>query len=322
MIHLLKCGLAAAAALLITSVTLTVQAQVRHKVVVGENAAIALFWPDFIAARKGFYAREGLDTQTVFSGGSAPSVQQLIGGSLDVVFVSCAVPIFAINKGAEIAIIGETLGKWPYTMMAANDIKSAADLKGRKVILATSKDPTTIFWRRWLTAKGVRPTDVDEVFDGATPNRYAALVNKAVSAALLTQPLDFRARIDGYAPLVDFAADDKDYAFVCIAARRQWLKENPDRARALMRAVAAAIDWWYDSRNKDEAIRILMDATRVEEALARQTYDYFAKVQPWSRQAKVSQQGMRNLVDLLITTGDLPAETKAEKFVDAAYATE
>lgn len=295
-------------------------AQPRHKVTVGENAAIALFWPDFIAARKGFYAREGLDAQTVFSGGSAPSVQQLIGGSLDVVFVSCAVPMFAIDKGADIAIIGETIGKWPYTMMAAADVKSAADMKGRKVILATPKDPTTVFWRRWLTAQGVRPTDVDEVFDGATPNRYAALANRAVSAALVTQPFDFRARADGYAALIDFAADDKDIAFVCIAARRPWLKENPDRARAVMRAVAASIDWWYDPRNRDEAVRILMEATRQEESLARQTYDYFAKVQPWSRRAKVSPQGMRNLVELLIGTGDLPAETKAEKFLDAGYA--
>lgn len=294
-------------------------AQARTKVTVGENAAIALFWPDFIAARKGFYAREGLDVETIFSGGSAQSVQQLVGGALDVVFVSCAVPMFAIDKGAELAIIGQTLGKWPYVMMAGKDVKRAADVRGRKVILATPKDPTTIFWRRWLQKNAVKPAEVDEVFDGATPNRYASLANGAVAVALLTQPFDFRARDDGYVALTDFAEDDKDFAFVCVAARRAWLAENPERARGVLRAIASAIAWLYDPANKEEAIRILVEATKQTPALARQTYDYFAKVKPFTPGGRVTAASVSNLVELLKETGDLPASATAERFVDMKY---
>lgn len=293
--------------------------QGRQRVMVGENAPIALFWPDFIAQKKGFYAREGLEAETVFSGGSAASIQQLVGGSLDVVFASCAVPIYAIDKSAPITIIAETMAKWPYSIMVAREVTRAADMKGRKLMLAGPNDPTTIFWRRWLASQGVKPAEVDELFDAATPNRYAALANKAVAGALVTQPFDLRARVEGYSALVDFSAGNKDYSFVCVAVRKNWLSENPGRAKAFMRAIVASIAWWYEPGNRDEAVRILADTSKQDIVLARQTYDYFIKVQPFNRDAAISLSAMRNLVELLIETKGLPPGRTANDFVDPAY---
>ena len=94
---------------------------------VGNVAPTALFWPDFIAAKQGFYAREGLAVETIFVGSVSAAVQQTIGGSIDVAFTTAETAIRAIDRGGDVTILGETVKKWPYSFMAAKDIKNGAD---------------------------------------------------------------------------------------------------------------------------------------------------------------------------------------------------
>jgi NitT/TauT family transport system substrate-binding protein len=281
-------------------------AQRKTAVTIGQVAPIALFWPDFIAQQKGFYTAEGLDADSIFVGSVAAAAQQTIAGSIDVSFTTAEVAIRAASKGGDIVIIGETVYKWPYSFMAAKDIKKPEDLKGKKVILSTPKQDLTILWEQWLRDNAMAPADVDQVFDGATPNRYAALAKGAVQVAVLSQPFDFRAISEGYTQLFDTSFMKKNYSFVIIAARGKWVNDYPDAARAVVRAVGNAIDWWYDPRNKEEAITILQKVSKQDRALIEQTYNYYHdRVQPYSRGAALGTEGFKNLLDTLATMKDV-----------------
>ena len=82
-------------------------------------------------------------------------------------------------------MIGSLVVKYPYSIMTAPDIAKVADLKGKRVILPFEKDLLTVVWNRWVTEQGMRPTDIEQVYAGATPNRLAALSSGSVQAALL-----------------------------------------------------------------------------------------------------------------------------------------
>ena len=181
-------------------------------------------------------------------------MQQLVAGSFDVASSTFDTAIRAIANGGNAVMIGGVVTKYPYSIMTAPDVTSAADMKGKRIILPFPKDLLTIVWNRWLTEKGMRPDDVEQIYAGATPNRLAALVSGAVQAALLTQPFDFRAAAHGYRKLIDIGAFGKEYGFLTVLARPQWLRDNPDTARGYLRALAAAVDWLYDPANRDEAI--------------------------------------------------------------------
>ena len=56
-------------------------------------------------------------------------------------------------------------------------------MKGKRVILALPKSALTVYWNRALEQAGLKVSDVEQVYDGATPNRYAALVSGTVQAA-------------------------------------------------------------------------------------------------------------------------------------------
>jgi ABC-type nitrate/sulfonate/bicarbonate transport system substrate-binding protein len=284
----------------------TGHAQQKIKIKVGQIAPIALFWPDFIAQKKGFYADEGLDVDSNFVGSVAAAVQQTIAGSIDVAFTTAETAIRAADKGGDVIILGETVAKWPYSFMAAKDIKKPQDLKGKTVILSTPKQDIVILWNQWLRDSGMKPGDVDQVFDGATPNRYAALVNGAVQAAAVSQPFDFRAISEGYTQLFDTSFMKKNYSFVVIVARRKWTRDNPKAAHAFVSAIGKAIAWWDDPKNKEEAIDILQQVSKQDRALITQTYNYYHdKVHPYPKGATLQADGFKNLLDTLVETGEI-----------------
>src|SRR4029077_8825905 len=174
------------------------EAQALKKVGDGQVSKTAPNWSNFIAADKGFFRREGIELETVYVGNVANTVQQLVAGSFDVASSTFDTAVRAIANGGNAVMIGGVVTKYPYSIMAVSNVATAADMKGKKIILPFPKDLLTIVWNRWLTEKGVKPEDVEQTYTGATPNRLAALVSGAVHAALLTQPFDFRAEAQGY----------------------------------------------------------------------------------------------------------------------------
>jgi NitT/TauT family transport system substrate-binding protein len=277
-------------------------------------------WPSFIAVENGLFRREGLELETTYVGNVANTVQQLVAGSFDVASSTFDTAIRAIGNGGNAVMIGGMVTKYPYSIMAAPGIAAAADMKGKKIILPFPKDLLTIVWNRWLTEKGIRPEGVEQVYAGATPNRLAALVSGAVQAALLTQPFDFRAAAQGYGKLVDIGAYGKEYGFLTVLARPQWLRDNPDTARGYVRALAAAVDWLYEPSHRDEAIEILARSTKIEPAVATQTYDYYImQLQPFSRKLAVPDEIIRGTVKTLIELGDIKPDAATAKYVDLSY---
>jgi ABC-type nitrate/sulfonate/bicarbonate transport system substrate-binding protein len=105
-----------------------------------------------------------------------------------------------------------------------------------------------------------------------------------------------------------------------VLARPQWLRDNPDTARGYLRALAAAVDWLYEPANRDEAIAILARETKLEPAIATQTYDYYiGELQPFSRKLAVPDQIIASTVKTLIELGDIKPDAATTKYVDLTY---
>jgi ABC-type nitrate/sulfonate/bicarbonate transport system substrate-binding protein len=295
-------------------------AQALRKISEGQVSKTAPNWPNFIAAEKGFLRRESLELETVYVGNVANTVQQLVAGSFDVASSTFDTAIRAIANGGNAVLVGGVVTKYPYSIMSTKDVTAAADMKGKRIILPFAKDLLTVVWNRWLTEKGVNPQDVEQVYTGATPNRFAALAGGSVQAALLTQPFDFRASADGYRKLVDIGAYGKEYGFLTVLARPQWLRDNPEAARAYLRAMSDAVDWLYDPTNRAEAIAILARNTNLAPEIAKETYDYYiGELKPFSRKLTIPDEIVRTTVKTLIELGDIKPDAAAKKYTDLSY---
>jgi NitT/TauT family transport system substrate-binding protein len=288
------------------------------KIAVGDVAPIAASWPHFVAAEKGFYRSAGVAPEVTFVGNVANTVQQLVGGSFDFAFSTFDTAVRAIAKGGGTVMVGATVIKYPYSVMTAPSIATVADLKGKRIELPFKKDFLTVIWNRWVTEQGVDPATIDQVYDGATPNRFAALTTGTVQAAVLGQPFDFKAADQGDKKLLDIGAYAKGYGFIVILSRPEWLAAHRDAARAYLGALARAVDWIYAPANREEAIAILARGTKLDPDVAARTYDYYVKdLRPFSRNLAIPDSVVTTTVDTLVALGDIERPNKS--LMDLSY---
>jgi ABC-type nitrate/sulfonate/bicarbonate transport system substrate-binding protein len=144
------------------------QAQTVKKVSDGQVSKTAPNWAHFIASDKGFFRREGVEPEVFYVGNVANTVQQLVAGSFDVASSTFDTAIRAVANGGNVVLVGGMVTKYPYSIMASKDVTSAADMKGKRIILPFAKDLLTTVWNRWLTEQGMKPEDVEQLYTGAT----------------------------------------------------------------------------------------------------------------------------------------------------------
>jgi len=300
---------------------LALEAAAQTKLIVGQVSRTATNWPAFVAEAEGYMKAEGLTIDTIYVGNVALIAQQVVGGSLHIGNTTFETAVQAIEAGAPMSIIGSTTIKYPYTLMSAANVKSAADIRGKKVILPVPKSDMDNFITDWLAKNGLKPGDIDRVYDGSSTNRYAALKTGAVAAAVLTSPLEFSAEAEGYYKLIDFGSYVQGYGFIAIIARKDWLAKNEKAARGYLRAVSKATDWLYDPANKQKAMELLAKESKQPMDVVEKTYKYFIRdLHPFSRGLDIPNPDIDNVIAALRANGFVKsANATRDKFIDLRY---
>jgi NitT/TauT family transport system substrate-binding protein len=280
------------------------------------GSASANLWPVFIGLDKGFFAAENIKIDLVYVPASAAAIQQLAAGSLNMTISTGLVdPIRAIDQGAAIAIVRFEVQAPPYVMMAKPNVKSLNGLKGKVISVGGAKDITRVYAERMLAPHGLKPGDYDFVYAGATTARAQALLSGAVDAAILLPPSNFQIGSAGYNDLgltIDYAPE---LAFSGTVVNRAWAGRNEPTTRRVLAAQNKSIEYLYDDRNRDEAIRILVAASGLKIEDVDKSYDFFRKNNFFDRSGKISQSKMNALLDALVSLGDLRARGDIERFL-------
>ena len=158
------------------------------------GTASATHWPIYAGLKQGYYDEADIKLDMIFTPSSGALVQQLAAGSLDAALSTGIIdPIYAIDKGAPIAIVRLEVQSPPYALIAKPTIKSLKELKGKTIMIDGPKGITKIYVERMLAKNGVKPTDFDALFAGATAARFAALQSGAIDATVLLPPFNFYA---------------------------------------------------------------------------------------------------------------------------------
>ena len=280
------------------------------------GSANANLWPTLIAAKKGFYAAEGLNVDIVHVQSSAALVQQLAAGSLDLSMSSGMVDIIrAIDKGAPLALIRFEAQAPPYALVAKPAIKDMQGLKGKTISIGGPKDITRIFLERMLQPSGVKPGEYDLVFAGATQARAAALLGGAVDAAIVVPPFNFQAQSAGFNQLgltIDTAAD---LPFSGTVANRGWAASRRDVLQKLLNAQQKSIAWFYDQANKAEAVAILGQQSSIKPADIEKSYDFYREGRYFDDSGRISKRKLGNLLDVMHNLGDLADAKTLDRFM-------
>jgi len=273
-------------------------------------------WPIHIGLKKGYYAAENLGLDLIFIQSSNGLLQQLAAGSLNAALSAGLVdPIYAIDKGAPISIVRLEMQLAPYAMNAKRQYKNIEELKGKTIMVDGPKGITKIYAERMLGPHGIKPSDVDYVFVGATAARFQALNSGAIDATLLLPPFSFSADAAGFSNLGLVADYAKDLPFTAAVVNKSWAAKNPDVMRRLLAVHNKSVAWFLDPKNRQEAIDIMIQASKLKPDVIAKTYDFLHSRPFIDGTGRVSKTKMSALLNALKGLGDLGGSTDVARFV-------
>ncbi|MFG1479138.1 ABC transporter substrate-binding protein [Xanthobacter sp. V4C-4] len=240
----------------------------------GYISSTAYYWDVFAAIELGFAKEAGLDITATRIDSASQAIQTLVTGAVDIVSVPAELVIAAAEKGGDVKAIGTETRRTSFSLVAQGDIRGYADLKGKAIAVTQLNEAAATMVRQLLKKNGLEADDYQLVALGATPNRFAALQNGGVAAALLSQPIDFKAVADGKVKLGD-TADAFTGPYIVFAATGTWLKSHPEEAARFLAAARRGAQWLYDHKNRQAAIDILVKAIKSSPEDAAKTYDFY-----------------------------------------------
>ncbi len=280
----------------------------------------AAFWPNYVAAAMGFYAKEGIEVDDVLTDPNV-TVSALMGGSVQLSYADSTQLLLAIEKGADLVAVGLSTDRQPYRLMAPATIKSVSDLKGKKIGAASAIDIYTYVLKEILRKGGLDPDkDVEWVIGGGQNQRLAAVIGGAIQAGLFSPPADARLKGMGFNSLAFTPDYYPNLTLSAETVRRDWAQQNGNLLRSVLRAQGVAVKWLNDPANKTHAIEILSKAVNDSPSDAEAAYDYYIGTHAWP-DACIHRPGLVSVVKIMHVTQQIKSITEADvpKFADTQW---
>ena len=288
----------------------------------GITSSTAFSLPHYIATERKYYESEGVAVDTIVAGAAVGLLKQLAGGSLHLAQAATDQSLRAILHGAPIRIIAGAASNAPFRLVAAKNIKSWSDLKGKTVSVGGLTNVTLYFMRVMARKNGLADQDYDLIYGGGTPSRFAQLASGAAAAALLTNPVDFAALEQGFIDLGSVPQYLPNWAQNNIVVDTRWAQSNRAAIVAFLRAHIKGARYLYDPANREPVIGILAKHTRTAPQVAAATYDLYMREQVIARDAALFEDGIKANLDALIEMGELTQMPPLARFIDASFLAE
>jgi NitT/TauT family transport system substrate-binding protein len=284
------------------------------KISFGQVSPTATVWPGVVATKKGFFAANGVEMDTV-SIGVSPGMQAVASGSLDIMHNTCnAVISFIEMGGGGVHLSLVSMGIHPGVVVGKKGLKSETELKGKVVGTSSIKSGSTILLRRLLKARGLEPSDYDVVAGQGSAQIFSGLQAGALDAVWLVPPQSLTAVAAGYPVIGTFKEVAPKFPFVCFATNDAWVKSNTAAAQGFAKAWLAGVAWLYDPKNRAEAEQLLADALKLTPEIVAATYDAVIVKNPdtYPRDGKVDLEVLRAMTDIMVEGEELPAKPQGD----------
>jgi ABC-type nitrate/sulfonate/bicarbonate transport system substrate-binding protein len=248
--------------------------------------------PVNIAQEKGFFAAERLTVNLVmmqtFVAGRA-----VMGGNVD--YNSLAGNMITLAAGgAPVKVVFVLVERPLFAFISRPELKSAKDLKNKKVAVSTRGSIDDYFVREVVAASGLNPEkDITSLSMGGTSNRLTALRTGAVDATGISVPYNLSLEREGYNRIA-VAADTMHAVTNGLGVSEQKLKSQPDQIKRMIRAILKSIE--YIKSHRSESVQRAMVLYKFDAATAELAYDMLLKSLP--AQGIPSEKAFETVINL------------------------
>jgi NitT/TauT family transport system substrate-binding protein len=213
---------------------------------------------------------------------AGPSAMEAIfAQSIDLTYVGPgpALNAYTRSNGSEIRLIaGAANGGAALVVQSDQDLKTPADFRGKKVATPQLGNTQDISCRAWLTAGGLKITQLGgdaQVLPTQNPDQLVLFQQKKIDAVWTVEPWVSRLVGESRGKIL---VDEKDVATTVLVSSVKFLAQQRDLVRKVAQAHAELTEWM--TKNPEEAQK-LARAELLEETKGDMASDLIA--QSWKR---------------------------------------
>jgi ABC-type nitrate/sulfonate/bicarbonate transport system substrate-binding protein len=220
--------------------------------------------------------KHGLDAELLYIPVSSRAIQAALAGEIQFLTSAGVANINANMSGGDFVGLTATLNTFVFKILSSPEIKEPAALKGRKVGISRLGGASDFAIRYALKHWGLLPDkDVAIIQVGGEQEEFLALQNKAIDAAVLSEPYATVAKKAGASVLYDLSRLGVRIPMHGFGTRKSLIRANRDVALRFMKAYLEGI--YLFKTNKELALSVLRKYTRVDDiSLMQDAYDEFA----------------------------------------------
>jgi NitT/TauT family transport system substrate-binding protein len=176
----------------------------------------------------GFFEKNSLDVNLT-NIASAQGVPAVLAGQVTFAQVGGSETLSAVAGGADLVVVAQLAGVYPFVLEVSQDIKTMADLKGKKIGVSSFGSSSDIATRVALKKMGLDPEkDVTIVPVGSAAQRTAALLAGAIQGGVSQPPDSLTLEAKGFHVLYDLASQHLPSANTSVVVRRSYINSNKD----------------------------------------------------------------------------------------------
>jgi NitT/TauT family transport system substrate-binding protein len=208
----------------------------------------------WIARDAGEFERNGVTPTIEVMGGSAATMRALIGGSIDVGLAGGDSVLKARAAGADVVVVAGFVNRFYHRIVGGEDVKTMADLEGKKVGLGFLGGPQDTAVKVALADAGlVYGKNVEILNLGKEFNRMAALRGGDIDATTSQTPPS-KLKEMGLHVLADLPATDAAFPYAMLIVKRDYLEKNREGVARTLASLCAASEFYRNEKDRSLAI--------------------------------------------------------------------
>ena len=285
-----------------------------QKLVVGYSGVTAIQAPFWIMKDAGYLKQEGLDSNLIYIAASSTMAQAMMAGEVAISTANSQAVVDTGLQGGDLVAVGAIVNFVALYIIAAPEIKSVQDLRGKPVGVTRFGATTDFAVQMFLKKYGLEPVrDVPIIQIGGVPELAAALSKRSIYAAAMSYPMGLVAQQAGMKMLANLAKEEIPFVHQGLTTTGKFVRERRAHAKAFVRAYGRAVHFMHN--RKEESKAILSRYTKVTdpamlEGTMQYAFDFVEKVPLVKREAfqvTLDESGKKNPKAKL---------AKAEQFYD------
>jgi ABC-type nitrate/sulfonate/bicarbonate transport system substrate-binding protein len=277
-------------------------------------------FPVIVANDLGIFKKNGIEVKTIALAGGVKVFRAMLAGNLDIAQAPATVTSIAISKGSKVKAILGTLYKFEASMVVRDNVKTMADLKGKRIGIQQPGGFAHILSKNVLRAAKINPKDVN--FVSIATEDVPALVANQVDTAILHVEQEMLAKqkvpsLHAIARMWELAPKQM---YTYYAVKDDTIKAHPAALQAFVDSVIEATRIMYTDKAK--VLPIMVKHTGYPKDIVSKTYDFLVKSCIWDANTGLSPERVNFTAKLMTKVGNIQkGKTPTyDKIVDKQFA--